>query len=129
MKCNFFIGDILNDLENLGETFDFAYDWTLLHHIFPEERNRYVRNVYEILNPHGKYLSVCFSEKDTFFEGKGKYRKTPLGTTLYFSSEEELRVLFESYFKIEELNTIEIKGKFGPHIVNYAFMIKKIDAF
>jgi len=125
VKCNFLVTDVLGDLEEVvKETFDFAYDWELLHHIFPEKRKRYVENVYKILNPGGKYLSVCFSEKDPQFGGSGKYRETRLGTILYFSSEDELRALFEPYFHIKGLKTIEISGKFGPHLAIYAFMEK-----
>ena len=125
VKINFLVADVLGDLDEVKETFDFAYDWELLHHIFPEKRKKYVENVYRILNARGKYLSVCFSEKDPQFGGLGKYRKTPLGTILYFSSEDELRDLFDPYFNIKELKTIEISGKFAPHLANYVFMEKK----
>ena len=122
VKATFLVADVVGDLDELKETFDFAYDWELLHHIFPEKRKKYVENVKRILNPGGKYFSVCFSEKDSQFGGAGKYRKTPLGTVLYFSSIDELRDLFEPYFTIEELKVIAISGKFVPHLVNYAFM-------
>ena len=125
VKINFLVADVLGDLDEVKETFDFAYDWELLHHIFPEKRKKYVENVYRILNARGKYLSVCFSEKDPQFGGLGKYRKTPLGTILYFSSEDELRDLFDPYFNIKELKTIEISGKFAPHLANDVFMEKK----
>ena len=125
VKCNFLVADVLGDLDEVKQTFDFAYDWELLHHTYPEKRKKYVENVYRILNPGGNYLSVCFSEKDPQFGGSGKYRETPLGTILYFSSEDELRDLFEPYFNIKELKTIEISGKFAPHLANYAFMKKK----
>ncbi len=125
VKCNFLVADVLGDLDEVKQTFDFAYDWELLHHTYPEKRKKYVENVYRILNPGGNHLSVCFSEKDPQFGGSGKYRETPLGTILYFSSEDESRDLFEPYFNIKELKTIEISGKFAPHIANYAFMEKK----
>lgn len=125
VRCNFIVADILGDLHEIKNTFDFAYDWEVLHHIFPEERVKYVRNVHRLLNPRGKYLSVCFNENDTQFEGTGKYRKTRLGTVLYFSSIDELRDLFEPCFRILELKTMAISGKFGEHIVNYAFMERK----
>ena len=125
VKCNFLVADAIGDLDEVKETFDFAYDWELLHHIYPEKRKKYVENVYRILNPGRKYLSVCFSERDPQFGGSGKYRETPLGTILYFSSEDELRDLFEPYFNIKELKTIEISGKFAPHLANYAFMERK----
>ena len=125
VKCNFLVADVLGNFNEVNGTFDFAYDWELLHHIFPEQRETYIKNVYKILNPKGKYLSVCFSESDPGFGGSGKYRKTRLGTILYFSSKNELRELFEPFFKIAELKTIEIKGKPTPHIANYAFMERR----
>lgn len=125
IDCNFIVADILGDLKQIQSTFNFAYDWELLHHIFPSDREKYIPNVYRLLNPGGQYLSVCFSEENLQFGRVGKFRKTPLETVLYFSSENELRVLYESFFKVEELKTIEIKGKFSPHKAIYAFMIKE----
>ena len=89
-----------------------------------EKRKFYCDSVSRILNPDGRYLSVCFSEDDRQFGGSGKYRETPLGTTLYFSSEKELRDLFAPFFQIEELKTIETAGKSGHHQSNYVFMTK-----
>jgi SAM-dependent methyltransferase len=83
ITCTFLVADILGDLHEVTDTFDFAYDWEVLHVIFPEQRKHYVENVYRLLNPRGKYLSVCFSEDDPQFGGSGKYRKTRLGTVLY----------------------------------------------
>ena len=125
VKCNFLVANVLGNLDELTEKFDFAYDWELLHHIFPEKRRIYVKNVYKLLGPSGKYLSVCFSEKDPGFGGSGKYRKTRLGTILYFSIEDELRGLFKPYFNIEELKMKEIKGKPDSHLAYYAFMERK----
>lgn len=125
VKCKFIVADVLGDLHEIKETFDLAYDWELLHHIFPDEREKYVENVRRLLNPSGRYLSVCFNEKDPGFGGTGKYRKTRLGTVLYFSSLEELKGLFEPYFKIEEAKTVTILGKGVEHIANYVFMMRK----
>jgi len=77
------------------------------------------------LNAGGRYLSVCFSEEDPQFGGSGKYRKTPLGTVLYFSSEKEMELLFRKRFVICELETIDIEGKNAVHKAIYAFMKKK----
>ncbi len=114
-RCRFIVADLLGDLREVTGTFDFAYDWELLHHIFPEDRESYIKNVHKILNPKATYFSVCFSEKDLQFGGSGKYRRTRIGTTLYFSSESELRELVSPYFTIRELKTIEVSGKYGPH--------------
>jgi len=125
ISVNFFVADVLGDLHEVQEKFDFAYDWELLHHIYPDQRDPYVSNIHGLLNPGGKYLSVCFSENDTQFGGSGKYRKTSLGTVLYFSSEQELQKLFEKHFSILELKTIEISGKFAKHMANYVFMERR----
>jgi 2-polyprenyl-3-methyl-5-hydroxy-6-metoxy-1,4-benzoquinol methylase len=124
ISCTFIAADVLGEMRDVQGTFDFAYDWELLHHIFPPERETYVRNVSRLLNPNGMYLSVCFSQQSPQFGSMEKYRQTPLGTVLYFSSEEELKELFNPYFSIIELKTIEIKGKFSPHKAVYALMRK-----
>jgi len=124
-QCDFIVADVLGDLKEVEGTFDFAFDWELLHHIFPEQRKKYVENVSRLLNPKGCYLSVCFSEQNPQFGGSGKYRETPLGTVLYFSSEVELRDLFDPTFQINELKTIQISGKAAPHLAIFAFMEKR----
>jgi cyclopropane fatty-acyl-phospholipid synthase-like methyltransferase len=114
-RCRFVVADLLEDLLEVTSTFDFAYDWELLHHIFPEDRETYIRNVYKITRPGALYFSVCFDESDPQFGGSGKYRTTRIGTTLYFPSESEIRDLTSPYFDIRNLKTIEVKSKFGAH--------------
>lgn len=124
VPCRFLVADLLGNLPELEGSFDFAYDWEVLHHVFPENRVRYIDNVHRLLRQGGRYLSVCFKEDDPSFGQKGKYRTTPLGTTLYFSSEEELRDLFEPLFAVEELCTVEIAGKQSPHLAVKALLMK-----
>ncbi len=112
LPCSFIVGDMTKDIEGLKDAFDFAYDWAVLHHVFPESRGQYIANVQRMLRTGGKYLSVCFSEEDPNFGGIGKYRKTPLGTRLYFSSAQELTALFEPYFHIEDAHDSD-SGKAG----------------
>ena len=125
VSCRFPTADLLGDLTELKGSFNFAYDWEILHHVFPESRSRYVANVHRMLRRGARYLSVCFSENDPSVGQKRKYRKTPLGTTLYFSSEQELRDLFEPIFVVEELCTVEIAGKYNPHHAVKALLAKK----
>jgi SAM-dependent methyltransferase len=117
--CMFVTGDLLGDLHEIRGKFDFGFDWELLHTIYPEDRETYVRNLCRLLNTGARYLSVCFSEQDPQFGGSGKYRSTPAGTTLYFSSEEEIRDLFSPEFIIKDLKTIEVPGKPNPHKAVY----------
>jgi len=116
----------MQSVRGVGGGFDFAYDWQVLHHIFPGDRDTYVRNVSSLLAPGGKYLSVCFSERNRNFGGveAGKIRTTQLNTELYFSSEKELNDLLTRYFSILDLTTIQIPGNPLPHDVVYCFMEK-----
>jgi 2-polyprenyl-3-methyl-5-hydroxy-6-metoxy-1,4-benzoquinol methylase len=125
VTINFLVADVLGSLNEVKTTFDFAYDWELLHHLFPHERKKYVRNVHKILNADGKYLSVCFNEDDPMFKDSGRYVKTRIGTILYLSSKNVLQELFELFFYIKDLRVMEIIGKSVNHLVNYAFMEKK----
>lgn len=124
-SCRFVVADLLGDLTEFRAAFELAYDWEVLHHIFPDDRPRYVNNVHSLLKPGGTYLSLCFSEKDPSFGGREKFRTTPLGTVLYFSSEEELRDLFAPVFDILDLKTITIPGRHGSHMANAVWMKSK----
>jgi SAM-dependent methyltransferase len=125
VTCRFVVADLLGDLDEIQETHDFAFDWELLHHIFPEDREKYMKNVCRVLRPGALYFSVCFSEEDPGFASPGKYRKTPLGTTLYFSSLPEIRELLSPFFTIRSLRTVEISGKFGPHIAVCCLSVRR----
>lgn len=125
VKCTFVVADVLGDISEINDEFDFVYDWELLHHISPDDRDRFVENVCRLLKPGGHYLSVSFSEKSKQFGGIGKYRKTPLGTVLYFSCESELERLLKRRFVIEDLKTVDIKGKDAIHAAVYALCRKK----
>ncbi len=123
VTCHFRVADLAGEALQLGSGFDFALEWEVLHHIFPPDRPRYVRNVHRLLRPGGMYVSVCFSETDPAFGGRGKVRKTGIGTILYFSSEAELRALFDPLFRIEHLATVEVAGRSDLH---RAIMVRMI---
>jgi len=123
LDCSFLTADLTADPPAFAEKFDFAWEWEVLHHIAPALRPAWVRNLHHLLNPGAAYISVCFSEDDEQF-GSGKMRRTPIGTTLYFSSEDELRALFAAHFAIEELRTMRIPGTRGAHAVIYAQLFR-----
>jgi SAM-dependent methyltransferase len=124
-SCRFVAADLLQPFTRFDGCFDFAYDWEVLHHIFPEERPRYVANVHRMLRADGLYFSVCFCENDRVFAGEGKYRETSIGTRLYLSSERDLRDLFGQWFVVDEMSTVEVEGKRGPHLALKAVMRRR----
>ena len=125
VNCTFMVGD-LTDTEFKSITkYKFAYDWEVLHHIFPNDRGTYIQNVVKILQKGATYFTVCFSELDQDFGGKGKFRKTPMDTMLYFSSEKEIEQILEANFEIMDITTTEIAGKYGTHKAVVAFAYKK----
>lgn len=125
LNIEFHVTDFTKSIKLNESSFDFAYDYGLLHHIFPENRKVYVENVIHLLKSKAFYLSIAFSEDDAYFEGTGKYRETPAGSILYFSNLKEIEELFSPYFTILDLKKITIPGKNGNHQAYYAFMQKK----
>ena len=127
VSCRFVQADLTSAVpDDVPAAFDFAYDWEVLHHVFPDDRARYAANVRRLLRPGGRYLSVCFSEADApAFGGEGKWVRTPLGTLLYLSSEREIAELFEPVFRVDELRTVEIAGRHGTHVAIKALMSRR----
>jgi len=125
VDCRFLEGDLTRSQAGCEESFDFGLDWEVLHHVFPAQRAEFVGNVHRMLRPGAQHLSVCFSEDDPEFGGKGKYRRTPLGTTLCFSSQAEIEDLFSPRFRFLELSTKEIAGKHRPHLAVVALLEKQ----
>lgn len=115
LDCRFFRADITDVLPASFGPYDVIYDWEFLHHIYPEQRGACCRNVQSLLDRDGTYFSVCFSEEDSSFGGSGKFRKSSLGTTLYFSNENELRTLFSRFFTVLDIRTIDVPGKKDTH--------------
>lgn len=126
LACRFLARDVARDVADLAESFDFAYDWKVLHHVFPAARPLWAGNVHRMLRPGGTYLSVSFSEREpTGFPGSGKVRETALGTTIYLSSEEELARVFAPQFAIESISTVVVPGKSQPHTAVRCLMRKR----
>ena len=122
VKCQFLTADVIEDFPQFDEPFSFIYDWGLLHHIPPEHRDRYTRNLHNILSDTGLYMSLCFNENDTYFKGTGKVRNTDLGTRIYLSSEDELKQLWQPYFEIIDFRLIDNMNYHIAHIFNFAIL-------
>ncbi len=124
VKCQFITADIIENFPQFDEPFSFIYDWGLLHHIPPEHRSAYICNLHNILNDNCLYMSLCFNEKDTYFQGKGSIRKTDLTTQIYLSSEHELKQLWQPYFEIIDFRIIDNINYPIAHIFNFAILKK-----
>lgn len=121
--------DLLTELEDIEEKFDFVLEWAIMHSIPFEDRERYVKNIAKILNKNGKYLVVCFNIDSPEWGGAGKrIRQSPLNSTLYYSSQEELVKLFSPYLKIIKKEIIPMEGKTSEfsHIGNL-FLLERLD--
>jgi cyclopropane fatty-acyl-phospholipid synthase-like methyltransferase len=117
------------DLDKINNKFDFIFEWAILHHIMPEQRQKYVENIKMVLNKEVKYLSTCFNDQNPDFGAKGKKlriipegAKMPAGSRLYFSSFEEIKELFEPHFSIIEAKMIKMTAGGKERIGNYFFM-------
>lgn len=121
------VADLTADTSHIAGPFDFVHEWMVLHHILPPDRKAYLANVMNLLNSGGRYLSVSFSEENEGFgePPTGKWRKSPMGPSIYCGALEEIAGFFMPHCSILKKKVIEIPGQKDPHLVNYLFMQKK----
>lgn len=115
----FELSQAMNPIKHL---FKFAFDYEVLHRVFPENRSWFVENEYFVLTSNMKYLSVCFSEANDCFKCSKNTEKHLL-KFLYLSSEKKIEELVSLYFDIIVL-TIKIKRKPTLHHATYCLMQK-----
>ena len=114
------------DLSRMDDCFDFILEWSILHHIEPGLRRAYVSNIASLVNKDGHYLSLCFNDESEETRGSDhKFSVSPVGTKLYYTSQHQIRELFERHFDIIDLRLAKILGRFGQeHTANYCLMKK-----
>jgi ubiquinone/menaquinone biosynthesis C-methylase UbiE len=78
--------------------FTLVFDRGCFHTIEPEDRNLFIKGVYRVLKPSGKYQLICFAAKDH------SGFKAP-----YSFTKKEIRCLFSPRFKIHHMR--EISGE------------------
>ncbi|MEI6843493.1 MAG: radical SAM protein [bacterium] len=115
-NLEFRVGDALNlkpiiDEQN-SEMFKFVIDISLLHHIKPENREKYAKSLTDVTEKGTKLIISCFSESDPVFEGQKAFQNPDTNTVTYVLSREDIIKTFESQFNIEELSEVEF-GKFS----------------
>jgi cyclopropane fatty-acyl-phospholipid synthase-like methyltransferase len=99
------------DLSSLNEKFDFIFEVSLLHHIKPEERDMYVREIVAVANNGAKILVCCFSDEEKFFEGHKDFANPETNTVTYPLSKKEVEDLFSKYFNLERIQEVEFGKK------------------
>jgi len=117
----------IQKLSDLNDKFDFVFEWGLMHHLPREVLPEYIKNVSNLLNSNGKYLTMHFNLQGSDYGTTGqRFREVPDGTRIYYSTLEEMKELFEKHFKVVESKMIEVPGRSGPnHTANY-FILEKL---
>lgn len=94
-RVGFIVDDILHT--RLKVKFPLVFDRGCFHVIEPRLRDRYVRNVYNLLSPGGLLFLKTFSWKE---KGPGPYRFRP----------EEIRAIFKGKFSVESFKETRFEG-------------------
>lgn len=125
-SARFFAVNMLSDISFLDCSFKFVSEWMILHHILPQDRKTYLKNISSLLIAGGKYLSVSFSEADKQFgiPPEGKTRTSPIGPAIYCVDIDEPADFFAPHFKILTKEVARIPGRQGEHTVNHLLLEK-----
>jgi SAM-dependent methyltransferase len=110
-------------IDQLPGTYEFVFEWGLLHFIFPEFREEYVKNIAEKIPSGGTYMVLTFNEQSPEWGG-GKFRTGLSGSPLYYSSMDELIALYKPYFEIVEtkIRPTLFKNSGNEHLENYLLL-------
>jgi ubiquinone/menaquinone biosynthesis C-methylase UbiE len=107
IKATFLVKDALK-LQEWSERFDNIIDSGLFH-VFPdEERRQYVHGLNTVLNPGGRLLLLCFSDKTPGTEGPRRV------------TEKELRDAFAKGWEIERLEPARFEVRPEPKNAMFA---------
>jgi SAM-dependent methyltransferase len=98
VEIDFRVGSFL-DLPHASSVFDFVLDSGCFHHVQPQDREQYISEVRRVLGPGGKYLLICFSDRN--------------GPAWNHFAEEDIGELFSGSFDIlwaRHMSTLEGDG-------------------
>lgn len=115
------------EIEKLAESFDFIFEWGLLHHLNPNNLQSYFEKINTVLAPNGLYMTNSFNDQSNQYGYKGqKVRKTPLGTELFYYSQEEMTKKLSHYFDIIEQKIVPMIGKGISQPGNFFLLGKRL---
>ncbi len=113
-------------LDDLPETFDFVFEWALIHHLEESMLGPYIESVARKVNSGGWYMTNSFNIESPLYGAPGvRARKTFLGTELRYHSQDEMRNLFSPHFEIVEAAIEPNVGKRGVFQIGNFFLMKK----
>ena len=122
VSVRFQVVDMTKESIPLQQTFDFIFDYSILHHIAPNDVTTYVHNEMSLLNPGGKLLLICYSEKDEDARGLGsavgKY-----GNVMYYRTADEIRAMYKG---LNERSYRETKLGKRLHHAGHCFLFEKL---
>lgn len=103
-----------------GQSFDFILDYSLLHHISPDDVKAYAQQFKSLLKPQGKLLLVCYSNHDADSKGAthatGKY-----GNEMYYRTRQEIENM---YSNLKELSYAPTQLGKRAHHKGHAFVFE-----
>jgi 2-polyprenyl-3-methyl-5-hydroxy-6-metoxy-1,4-benzoquinol methylase len=102
-------------------TFDFIFDYSILHHIDSESFITYAQHTAEILKPTGKLLLVCYSPGDNFAEGQAKVTGKS-GNEMFYRTQPEIEQNY-SMLQLRDYKETTL-GKHDQHAA-HAFIFEK----
>lgn len=93
--------------ELLDEKYKFIIDIGLLHNILPEDREKYINQLSNLLEKNGKLLVFCFDKRENTFNNKDVYLNSKINIYSYPLSREEIISLFSEDFLIEKISSLK----------------------
>ncbi|MCE7080559.1 class I SAM-dependent methyltransferase [Streptomyces sp. ST2-7A] len=103
LEARFLVRDVLR-LKEWGERFDTVLDVGLFHCFPDEDRPALVEGVSAVTVPGGRYVLMCFSDRQPGTRGPRRV------------SEQEIRTAFARGWRIEVLRPVELEVAFEPGV-------------
>jgi cyclopropane fatty-acyl-phospholipid synthase-like methyltransferase len=102
LTARFLVWDALR-LAELGERFDTVLDSGLFHVFADEDRPRFVDGLRAVVNPGGRYLMLCFSERQPGLCGPRRV------------TQDEIRASFADGWRVDAIEPTRFDVTFDPN--------------
>lgn len=127
VKIKFLVGNALN-LKLKNSSFDFIFDRGCFHHMPPKYRRKYIKDIYRILKPKGKYLLMCFSDRNLWdIENVFSLKKIKayFSYSLSVFSSTRIKSHFSGPFRILEAKEITHAQPDGEKVILWSVLMEK----